>query len=77
MGGLSVGQVILTKQTNTTNEEEEMMKSKEDLLKEALDKFMYTIGAVCPNGREKSVAITNAETAYLWAKESLSKTERK
>ncbi|MGM2611001.1 Acb2/Tad1 domain-containing protein [Bacillus cereus group sp. BceL008] len=54
-----------------------MMKSKEDLLKEALDKFMYTIGAVCPNGREKSVAITNAETAYLWAKESLSKTERK
>ncbi|MDC2867575.1 Acb2/Tad1 domain-containing protein [Bacillus sp. BP-3] len=54
------------------------MKSKEEILKDAFEKFMYTIGVVCPNGREKSVAITNAETAYLWAKQSLEKeTEQK
>ncbi|WP_410976872.1 Acb2/Tad1 domain-containing protein [Bacillus cereus] len=53
------------------------MKSKEEILKEAFEKFIYTIGTVCPNGREKSVAITNVETSYLWAKESLSKSEQK
>ncbi|EOO27157.1 hypothetical protein IIU_05932 [Bacillus cereus VD133] len=44
--------------------------SEKQLSKDALERFMYTIGVVCPNGREKGVAITNAETAYLWVKES-------
>ncbi|MED1403881.1 hypothetical protein P4U07_13775 [Bacillus mycoides] len=51
------------------------MKNKEEILKEAFEKFICTIGVICTNGREKSVAITNAETSYLWAKESLGKTE--
>ncbi|WP_180229652.1 Acb2/Tad1 domain-containing protein [Bacillus toyonensis] len=49
--------------------------SENQLLKDALERFMYTIGVVCPNGREKGVAITNAETAYLWAKKSLEEYE--
>ncbi|MDA2519281.1 hypothetical protein PDN73_26325 [Bacillus cereus] len=53
------------------------MKSKAEILTESFEKFKCTIGVVCPNGREKSVAITNAETAYLWAKESLDKIEQK
>ncbi|WP_176126973.1 Acb2/Tad1 domain-containing protein [Bacillus cereus] len=44
-------------------------------VKEAYEKFLYTIGMTCPNGREKSIAITSAEAAYLWAKQSLEKTK--
>ncbi|MED3469882.1 hypothetical protein P4485_29390 [Bacillus thuringiensis] len=50
-------------------------QQKEKMVKEAYEKFLYTIGLACTNGREKSVAITNAETAYLWAKQSLEKTK--
>ncbi|MED3089276.1 hypothetical protein [Bacillus toyonensis] len=35
------------------------------MVKEVYEKFLYTIGLACLNGREKSIAITNAETAYL------------
>ncbi|QQY96051.1 DUF7681 family protein [Bacillus thuringiensis] len=51
--------------------------SEKQLLKDALEKFIYTIGVVCPNGREKGVAITNAETAYLWAEKSMGEYEQK
>ncbi|PHG00520.1 hypothetical protein COI63_26120 [Bacillus toyonensis] len=57
-------------------ENEKMNKQqKEKMVKEAYEKFLYTIGLACTNGREKSIAITNAETAYLWAKQSLEKTK--
>ncbi|QPW46260.1 hypothetical protein G9298_14080 [Bacillus thuringiensis] len=49
--------------------------TKRKMVKEAYEKCLYTIGLACTNGREKSVAITNAETAYLWAKQSLEKTK--
>ncbi|WP_180235375.1 hypothetical protein [Bacillus cereus] len=46
-------------------------------VKEAYEKFLYTIGMTCLNGREKSIAITitSAEAVYLWAKQSLEKTK--
>ncbi|WP_176521313.1 DUF7681 family protein [Bacillus toyonensis] len=45
------------------------------MVKKACEKFLDTMGLACPNGREKSIAITNAETANLWAKQSLEKAE--
>ena len=51
------------------------MKTREQILKEAYENFIHTIGVVCDNSREKSIAITNAQTAYLWAKEVLENEE--
>ncbi|WP_176535731.1 hypothetical protein [Bacillus cereus] len=50
-------------------------QQNEEIVRGAYEKFLYTIGPACPNGREKSIAITNAETTYLWAKQSLEKTK--
>lgn len=47
------------------------MENNEKMLKEAYKNLIFMIGVLCPNGREKSVAITNIETGYLWAKEAL------
>ncbi|HFK1429627.1 MULTISPECIES: hypothetical protein [unclassified Bacillus cereus group] len=51
--------------------------NKQQILMDVYEKFIYTIGVVCQNNREKSIAITNAETAYLWAKKSLEENEQK
>lgn len=47
------------------------MKTKEEMLKEAYENLIFMVGILCENGRQKSVAITNIETGYLWAKEAL------
>ncbi|WP_170955271.1 hypothetical protein [Bacillus cereus] len=46
-------------------------QKKQQFLQDVYEKFIYTIGVACPSSREKGIAITNAETAYLWAKKSL------
>ncbi|WP_176518894.1 DUF7681 family protein [Bacillus thuringiensis] len=50
---------------------------KQQILKDAYEKLVYTIGVVCQNGREKSIAITKVETGYLWAKKNLEENEQK
>jgi len=52
------------------------MENKEQMLKEAYKNLIFMVGLLCPNGREKSIAITNIETGYLWAKESLKEEDK-
>ncbi len=40
-------------------------------LREKAKELAYLIGQVCPDSREKSVALTNVEQAIMWANKSI------
>ena len=42
-------------------------------LREKAKELAYLIEELCPNSREKSVAITNLETAVMWANTSIAR----
>jgi hypothetical protein len=44
-------------------------------LREKAKEFAYLIEELCPNSREKAVAITNLETAVFWANASIARNE--
>lgn len=46
-------------------------------LREAVRAFLAAIEANCPDSREKSVAVTNAETAMFWANASIARNHDK
>ncbi|MDA2638458.1 hypothetical protein PDQ79_28705 [Bacillus cereus] len=52
-------------------------QKKQKLLQDMYEKFIYTMRVVCPNSREKVIAITNVETAYFWAQKSLEENKSK
>lgn len=46
---------------------------KHTQLREKAKELAYLIDELCPNSREKSVAITNLETAVMWANASIAR----
>ena len=46
---------------------------KYNAIREKAKELAYLIDRECPNGREKSVAITNLETAVMWANASIAR----
>ena len=48
---------------------------KYNAIREKAKELAYLIDAECPNSREKSVAITNLETAVMWANASIARNE--
>jgi hypothetical protein len=42
-------------------------------LRKKAKELAYLIDAECPNSREKSVALTNLETAVMWANASIAR----
>ncbi len=42
-------------------------------IREKAKELAYLIDEVCPNSREKSVAVTNLETAVMWANASIAR----
>jgi hypothetical protein len=46
---------------------------KYEALRERAKEFAILIDALCPNSREKSVALTNLETAVMWANASIAR----
>lgn len=44
-------------------------------LREKAKELAYLIEEFCPNSREKSVALTNLETAVMWANASVARNE--
>lgn len=44
-------------------------------IREKAKELAYLIDEACPNSREKSVAITNLETAVMWANASIARNE--
>lgn len=45
--------------------------AKYEAIREKAKELAYLIDEVCPNSRERSVAITNLETAVMWANASI------
>lgn len=46
---------------------------KYEELRSAFKELAYKIEELCPNSREKSVAMTNLETAQFWANASIAR----
>lgn len=46
---------------------------KYGVIREKMKELAYLIDDLCPNGREKSVAMTNLETAMFWANASIAR----
>lgn len=44
-------------------------------LREKAKEFAYLIDDLCPNSREKSIAMTNLEDAVMWANASIARNE--
>ena len=44
-------------------------------IREKAKELAYLIDEVCPNSREKSVAITNLETTVMWANASIARNQ--
>jgi hypothetical protein len=44
-------------------------------VREKAKELAYFIDALCPNSREKSVALTNLETAVMWANSAIARNE--
>ena len=44
-------------------------------IREKAKELAYLIEQECPNSREKSVAMTNLETAVMWANASIARNE--
>lgn len=53
-----------------------MKVNKEKMLEQAYNDFIFLVCTLCENGREKSVAITNIQTGFLWAKEALKEEDK-
>lgn len=47
--------------------------AKYEAIREKAKELAYLIDAVCPNSREKSVAMTNLETTVMWANASIAR----
>nr|WP_283778130.1 hypothetical protein [Lysinibacillus sp. D4A1_S13] len=46
---------------------------KYEVIREKMKELAYLIDDLCPNSREKSVAMTNLETAMFWANASIAR----
>lgn len=46
---------------------------KYEAIREKAKELAYLIEEVCPNSREKSVAMTNLETTVMWANASIAR----
>ena len=46
---------------------------KYNAIREKAKELAYLIDEVCPNSREKSVAMTNLETCVMWANASIAR----
>jgi hypothetical protein len=46
---------------------------KYEAIREKAKELAYLIEDVCPNSREKSVALTNLETSVMWANASIAR----
>lgn len=44
-------------------------------LREKAKELAYLIGELCPNSREKSLALTNLEQSTMWANASIARNE--
>lgn len=44
-------------------------------IRDKAKEFAYLIDELCPNSREKSVAMTNLETAVFWANAAIARNE--
>ena len=45
------------------------------ILREALKETAYAIDSMCPNSREKSLAMTKLEEAMMWANAAIARNE--
>jgi len=48
---------------------------KYNTIREKAKELAYLIDKECPNSREKSVSLTNLETAVMWANASIARNE--
>ena len=48
---------------------------KYTVIREKAKELAYLIDAECPHSREKSIAMTNLETAVMWANASVARNE--
>ncbi|WP_121640613.1 hypothetical protein [Virgibacillus sp. Bac330] len=53
----------------------ESQVEKYTAIREKAKELAYLIDEVCPNSREKSVALTNLETSVMWANASIARNE--
>ncbi|MET4560754.1 hypothetical protein ABIA69_001898 [Lysinibacillus parviboronicapiens] len=53
----------------------EGQQQKYEAIREKAKELAYLIDAVCPHSREKSVAMTNLETAVMWGNASIARNE--
>lgn len=47
--------------------------AKYEAIREKAKELAYLIDEVCPNSREKSLAVTNLEQAVMWANASIAR----
>ncbi|MEF2293134.1 hypothetical protein [Virgibacillus dokdonensis] len=48
---------------------------KYNTIREKAKELAYLLEEVCPNSREKSVALTNLETSVMWANASIARND--
>lgn len=48
---------------------------KYEVIRNSAKDFAYFIDQLCPNSREKSLAMTNLEQAVMWANASIARNE--
>lgn len=53
----------------------EGQQEKYESIREKAKELAYLIDKVCPNSREKSVAMTNLETSVMWANAAIARNE--
>ncbi|WPK12245.1 hypothetical protein R6U77_00740 [Lysinibacillus louembei] len=53
----------------------EGQQEKYEAIREKAKELAYLIDETCPNSREKSVAMTNLETAVMWANAAIARNE--
>lgn len=51
----------------------EAQAAKYPVLREKAKELAYLIDELCPNGREKALAMTNLENVIMWANASISR----
>lgn len=59
--------------TFTYHAPKEDQPEKYTAIREKAKELAYLLEDVCPNSREKSVALTNLETAIFWANASIAR----
>lgn len=55
------------------HEPKEGQPAKYQIIREVAKDFAYIIDEFCPDGREKSIAMTHLETAMFWANASIAR----